>query len=216
MELSIDFLNNTMERLSSYRPIFHSESDLQHELALIIANESNKKIRLEKPFLNIPLNKSKSIKIELDLFLPNEKVGIELKYKTIKRNIKFSDEEFFLKNHAAQNLGRFDFFDDLRRLQMLRKQGIIHSGFVIFLTNDPLYWTRIQRSNFSSNFSMEEGRVIEKNTALSWVGNPSENSVTPKRLGEHANIEIENELCLTWKTYSEFEESLFKHLIVQI
>jgi hypothetical protein len=142
--------------------------------------------------------------------------GIELKYKTIKRNIKFSDEEFFLKNHAAQNLGRFDFFDDLRRLQMLRKQGIIHSGFVIFLTNDPLYWTRIQRSNFSSNFSMEEGRVIEKNTALSWVGNPSENSVTPKRLGEHANIEIENELCLTWKTYSEFEESLFKHLIVQI
>jgi len=209
MELSIDFINNIMERLSSNRPIFHSESDLQHELALILANESKKKIRLEKPFLNIPLNNSKSIKIELDLFLPNEKVGIELKYKTIKRNIKFSDEEFFLKNHAAQNLGRFDFFNDLRRLQMLRKQGIIDSGFVIFLTNDPLYWTRIQRNNFSSNFSMEEGRVIGKNTALSWVG-------TPKRLGEHANIEVENELFLTWKKYSEFEECLFKHLIVQI
>jgi hypothetical protein len=63
---------------------------------------------------------------------------------------------------------------------------------------------------------MEEGRVIGKNTALSWVGNPGENSVTPKRLGEHANIEVENELFLTWKKYSEFEESLFKHLIVQI
>jgi hypothetical protein len=90
-------------------------------------------------------------------------------------------------------LGRFDFFDDLRRLQMLRKQGIIDSGFVIFLKNDPLYWTRIQKNNFSSNFSMEEGRMIGKNTALSWVGNPGENSVTPKRLGEHANIEVENE-----------------------
>ena len=46
---------------------------------------------------------------------------------------------------------------------------------------------------------MEEGRVIGKNTALSWVGNPGENSVTPKRLGEHANIEVENELFLEVK-----------------
>jgi hypothetical protein len=216
MELSIDFINNIMERLSSNRPLFHSESDLQHELALILANESNKKIRLEKPFLNIPLNKSKNIKIELDLFLPNEKVGIELKYKTIKRNIKFNGEDFFLKNHAAQNLGRFDFFDDFRRLLMLKKQGIINIGFVIFLTNDPLYWNRIQRSNFSSNFSMEDERVIKKNTILTWEGNPGENSVTPKRLGEHAKIEVDNELILTWKKYSEFEGCKFRYLVVQV
>ena len=218
MEINKDYLNSILENLSLYRPFFHSESDFQHELALFLSINCNKEIRLEKPFLNIPLNNfaTKKIKVELDILLIKEKVGIELKYKTINKNISFNNEEFKLKNHGAQNLGRFDFFDDLRRLQILKKNDRIDSGYVIFLTNDPLYWRPITRNNFSKEFSMEEGRHIKRNSILSWIGNPGENSVTSKRLGEFSKIEIDNDSSLVWNNYSKIEGNEFKHLIVEV
>jgi len=73
-----------IKKLSENRPVFHSEFDFQHELAMLIKTEwKPQKIRLEKP-INLQ-DHIQDNKLELDIFLEvakNEKVGIELKYKT--------------------------------------------------------------------------------------------------------------------------------------
>lgn len=214
--MEVSYLNNTIESLSITRPLFHSEADFQLSLGLLLGKRFE--VRLEKPFVNIPLNSNPDViipKLELDIFLPNELVGIELKYKTISKKIDENNEEFDLKNHGAQNLGRYDFFDDIRRLQSLKKINKINSGIVIFLTNDHLYWNSITRRNFSKEFDMSN-RLIPSHTELSWIGNPSSGSVTHKRLGNRIPILVENNLCLEWREYSSLNNMNFKYLLVQV
>ena len=125
-------------------------------------------------------------------------------------------ETFKLKQHGAQNLARFDYFDDIRRLQFLKKHGIIEKGYAVFLTNDPLYWKPIKGKNFSSNFSMEDERIIESNTKLGWTGNPSGGSVTKKRLYPFNPIVLDNKHQLKWYEFSKLSGVSFKYLIIEI
>jgi hypothetical protein len=203
-------------RLSETRPAFHSEADFQLSFGNLLS--SSHEVRLEKPFFNIPLNHNPELiipKMEMDIFFPKELIGIELKYKTIDRDFLNDGEDYKLKNHGAQNLGRFDFFEDVRRLQSLKNCGKIKSGFVIFLTNDPLYWRKMIRRNLSSQFDMSE-RIIPLKSQLTWLGNPSVGSVTSKRLGNHLPILIENEITLKWMKYSTLSNMDFKFVLVEV
>lgn len=216
--LCINFLRSILLNISKERSVFYSEADFQHTLGLHLSKDKNCDVRLETPF-EIPhfvKKLDKKLKVELDIFLPKEKVGIELKYKTKVGTFEEHGETFKLKQHGAQNLARFDFFDDIRRLQLLKKHKKIEKGYAVFLTNDPLYWEPIKRKNFSSNFSMEDKRVIKPNTNLGWIGNPREGSVTRKRLSPNNPILIENNQQLNWCQYSQIEKSIFKYLIVEI
>jgi len=69
-----------LSQLEEKRPVFHSEADLQHELAWLLHNEfPRSSIRLEKPYA------SESGKLEyVDIFagINGKKYFIELKYKT--------------------------------------------------------------------------------------------------------------------------------------
>ena len=211
-------LKNEINQLSRSRKIFHSEADFQHSLGLLLSKKFNFQVRLETPF-EIPHynnESNKKMKVELDIFMPKEKIGIELKYKTKKGTFERHGETFNLKQHGAQNLGRFDYFDDIRRLQFLKKHGIIEKGYAIFLTNDPLYWKPIKGKNFSSNFSMEDERIIESNTKLGWTGNPSEGSVTKKRLYPNNPIILDNKHQLKWHEFSNLRGLSFKYLMIEV
>lgn len=216
--VSIKTIKNTISELGRIRKVFHSEADFQHSLGLHLSKNCDFEVRLEIPFL-IPhyyKESDKKLKVELDIFLPKEKIGLELKYKTEEATFRENGETFNLKQHGAQNLGRFDFFDDLRRLQLLKKENIIEKGYAIFLTNEPLYWRPIQRKNFSSNFSMEDEKIIESNSKLDWNGNPSEGSVTRKRLFTNNPIIIENKHQLKWNEFSNLKGTSFKYLMIEI
>ena len=216
--LYFNFLRSILSNISNERSVFYSEADFQHTLGLHLSKDKDCDVRLETPFeiSHFVKESDKKLKVELDIFLPKEKVGIELKYKTKVGTFEEHGETFKLKQHGAQNLARFDFFDDIRRLQLLKKHKKIEKGYAIFLTNDPLYWEPIKRKNFSSNFSMEDKRVIMSNTNLGWTGNPSEGSVTIKRLSPNNPIFIENNHQFNWYQYSQIEKSSFKYLIVEI
>jgi hypothetical protein len=198
-----------LEELSKKRPVFHSEADFQLELATHLSSKGFN-VRLEKSYSRVGIYK----KIELDVEL-NDSIAIELKYKTIDRDFLNDGEDYKLKNHGAQNLGRFDFFEDVRRLQSLKNCGKIKSGFVIFLTNDPLYWRKMIRRNLSSQFDMSE-RIIPSKSQLTWLGNPSVGSVTSTRLGNHLPILIENEITLKWMKYSTLSNMDFKFVLVEV
>jgi len=211
-------IKKEITELAKIRKIFHSEADFQHSLGLHLSKNCDFNVRLEIPF-EIPhyyKESDKKLKVELDIFMSKEKVGIELKYKTKEGTFKEHGETYKLKQHGAQNLGRFDYFDDIRRLQFLKKHGIIEKGYAVFLTNDPLYWKPIKGKNFSSNFSMEDERIIESNTKLGWTGNPSEGSVTKKRLYPNNPIILDNKHKLKWHEFSNLRGVSFKYLIIEI
>lgn len=214
--MNLSQIYNYINNLSKKRPVFHSEADFQLAFGNLLSKDFE--VRLERPFLNIPFNHNSKIlipKMELDIFLPKEMIGIELKYKTIKGDFLNNDEHYNLKNHGAQNLGRFDFFEDLRRLTSLKKCGKIKSGFVVFLTNDHLYWKKITRKNFSIQFDMSE-RIIDSRTQLNWEGTPSVGSVTSKRMGNYIPILLENEISLKWREYSNVDNYKFNVLVGEV
>lgn len=66
--------------------------------------------------------------------------AIELKYKTKKFDTVFGAEEFHLRNHGAQDIGRYDFIKDIVRLEHFVTANAGSVGYAIFLTNDEAYW----------------------------------------------------------------------------
>jgi len=86
----------------SKRPIFHSEADFQFSLAWDIQRAyPTADIRLEYPPENEPNR-------YIDILVRNKEYSypIELKYKTKKLSATIGDEQFHLKDHSAQDLGK--------------------------------------------------------------------------------------------------------------
>jgi hypothetical protein len=89
---------------------------------------------------------------------------IELKYKTKNENKdipRFGEILYdveVLKNQAAQNLGMYDFWKDVKRIELVREKfKNVHSGLAIFLTNDPLYTQKSNEKASNFLFNMNEG-----------------------------------------------------------
>ena len=59
----------------------------------------------------------------VDIWLPDSKTAIELKYLTRTAMIVHGDEEFRLRDQSAQDVGRYGFCLDIARLE-----GIIRHG----------------------------------------------------------------------------------------
>lgn len=210
-------LIDLIKKLSIERPIFHSEADFQHELALSLKKLGHN-VRLEKPYyfsdLNIPLKK-----VELDIEL-NGNVAIELKYKTQKLNCEHNAESFRLANHSAANLGRFDFYDDARRVRYFIDRKEFKHGFAVFLTNSPEYWENDGKNTASRNFSMIESRKLQTGDKLSWYPNdPTIGSAGKKRIKPFSPIDILFNSSIEWHEYSKLEDvkfGRFRFVVVEV
>lgn len=183
-----------MERLARRRILFHSEADFQHAFAWELhefAPEWN--IRLEVPL------RSEIGAVHLDLLACNGefRTAIELKYKTRGLATSVNGEAFALADQAAQDLGRYDFFKDLQRIETFVRSGGKRSGFAIFLTNDSAYWKQPSGLGHGyANFAMSEGRKISG--ALAW-GERASAGTRRKREGQ---IAIRGSYDLGWFDYS--------------
>ena len=75
--------------LAESRKVFHSEADFQHALAWHIHQTMpDSQIRLEFP---MPVEHRK---MYVDIWLPVEKIAIELKYMTRKSELEDNEESF--------------------------------------------------------------------------------------------------------------------------
>jgi hypothetical protein len=179
--------------LSKRRPVFHSEADLQHEFAWELASTKGVSIRLEVPISNVG---------EVDLLVPNPATVIEFKYKTSGNVIHVSEEVFALKQHGAQPLGRYDVLKDLWRVE---KSNL--GGYVLFITNDPSYWSQC-RGNGSS-FSLQQGRTIHGK--MGWNNTSNKKSLGAGRVYP---ITISGSYICDWKDYSL--ERGFRYLLFSV
>ena len=205
-------LINTMNNLSFVRPVFHSENDFQFELAWQLKKENPEiEIRLEKPV--------SSKYLDLYTVNHNEIIGIELKYKTAR--LEYNDQKtvdnFNLKDHAAVDLGRFDFINDILRLEQLKIDGEISKGYCIFLTNSPPYWNSINYKYKippnDINFRFDEGKTLTG--SLKWTQETKETTVGRSRFG---GIFLKSNYIAKWRYYSELnlKNGHFRYLLIEV
>ena len=188
-------LADIIQNLSESRPIFHSEADFQHALAWEIHTQiQNCEIRLEyKPqhimqrfYVDIWCSKKDCI------------TAIELKYKTRRLYTNVKGETFHLLSQSAQDIGRYDFLNDIQRLEeiVLKSRNVV--GYAIFLTNDSAYWSYPRKNHpVDADFRIHQDREFTGN--LNWDSNTSAGT---KRDREET-IQIKNTYNLTWRNYSE-------------
>ncbi len=186
-------IKSAILNLSKRRPVFHSEAELQHAFAWELASTNGASIRLEVPLPDVG---------EVDLLIPAPATVIEFKYKTAGKHIVISEENFALKQHGAQPLGRYDVLKDLWRVEK-SKLG----GYVLFITNDASYWGPC-RGNGSS-FSLQQGRTIHGRMA--WDNTSNKKSLGAERIYP---ITISGSYICDWKDYSRGGE--FRYLLFTV
>ena len=189
-------VHRLMTSLSDRRPIFHSEADFQHEFAWEIRSaRPYSKVRLE-----YPIGPETQKAVHLDIWLPIEQVAIELKYYTRKFAADWHDEVFLLRNHGAHPPKRYDFVNDIQRLE----QSKCKNGFAILLTNDPLYWQAPPRSGtIDAAFRVHESK--ELTGRLNWRGSPAAGTIRDRE----SNISLSGVYKMRWRDYWEFSAQRF-------
>ena len=162
------------------------------------------------------INRSKKkAELRLDILVRKgeEFLPIELKYKTkrVEKELSRFEESIpkveVLKNHGAQDLGMYDFWKDVRRIELVRNRfKNVHNGLAVFLTNDSLYTT--QTRNTSNNFllNMAEGKHGKEKH---WQKPETACAKT------HPDFEVEKEYCINWDT-KQIEDVDFYYCIVTI
>lgn len=182
-----------MKELARDRPVFRSEADFQHALALHIHNVLlNAVVRLEyKP--------DREKREYIDLWLPSRKVAVELKYLTRGLDFDHKRELFALRDQGAQDTRRYDFLKDIRRLEQLSasKRTDVQAGLAILLTNDHLYWDPPTRKTNDAQFRLHADRPIKGKREWS----PETSPGTKK--GREAPICLTGSYDLEWQEYSE-------------
>ena len=137
-------------------------------------------------------------------------IGIELKYKLKEVKLKEKDTEFkrfgkpgqkgikLVSNQAAENEGRYDFWKDVKRLELLAehfKDSVI-GGIAIFLTNQGSYYSKTDDTyKYSAfNFSSKKGEQrLNWNHKAKSATDADGNLVIPKW------CQMSNSSCLSCK-----------------
>lgn len=225
-------LHQHLHHVSQRRPVFHSEADFQHELALELSH-AGYRVRLEVP-REVELNGT-AVRAELDLLVqapggPLDRnrgtaVGgagwtvIELKYVKVPTVIVHQGETYDLAGSWGTNLSRFDALADLRRVERIVAAGLASQGHAVFLTNAEDAWNVdvTGRRNMGRQFSLHAGRALPAGVPLDWVpANPTVGSVSEKRLAPYAPITLARAQTCTWTPYSEFHvpDGEFRYLLL--
>lgn len=204
-----------MSGLACERPVFHGEADFQHALAWRIHAEcSDARVRLERPVLLTGPRK----RIYVDVYIPNHKVAVELKYVTQKLQFKHECECFDLRFQSAQDTRRYDFLKDVQRLEQLylSARADIQTGFAILLTNDPQYWNEPPLDYDDANdaeFRIHEG--LTKGGCMAWAEKASLGTTKSRR----ARICLNGSYPLEWRDYAKVGDGdyqQFRYLAIQI
>lgn len=154
------------------------------------------------------------LKLDILLRMNQEFLPVELKYKTkthSKRLLRFgeqlNDAVDVLKNQGAQDLGMYDFWKDVRRLELVRNRfDAVKNGLAVFVTNDNQYLNKGKITSNNFRFSMEEG-LHDK--IRHWQ---QPNSTCAKT---HPDFDLEHEYTIHWNT-NTYESVEFHYCIVTI
>lgn len=166
-------------------------------------------------------------------------VAIELKYKTAE----LESEEVQLFEHAAVDLGKYDYLWDVHRIELLtglskpnnkvkgERLEILkkcHKGFAVLLTNEEKYWKERQGNKITIDyqFSIEEINGKLSGKVLDWK--KTNNKYPATVLSKNGNptfraqpIKLKTAYHYTWSDYrkaqpGDTEHGTFRFVIIEV
>jgi hypothetical protein len=204
-------LDDLLTRLAHERPVFHTEADFQHALGWALhVTHPDWSVRLER---RVQIDGLPAY-VDLLAFSTHDSLAIELKYKTRKTNVEREGEVFELKGQGAQDLGRYDFINDICRLESVASECPGTRGCALFLANDPLYWcTAPAGAPVDAAFRLLPGRILSGR--LTWHPGASEGTLQ----GRASALALRHSYRVAWRGYSEVDCPLygtFKYLAIEV
>lgn len=198
-------IQDCISSLKKHRSIFYSESDFQFALGWDIKKHyPEADVHFEAPIKgfveNFPKNCHKqfiNIRVDIVIFLNKQCIPIELKYKTAKLSANIDGENYELKNHGAQDIGRYGCLKDIQRLEVLSDiLPSYYEGYTIWLTNDASYGKTEKIKAVDEQFSIHDGVI--KSGKLKWSVHASLGTTK----GRESPIELKNTYKIEWNKYS--------------
>lgn len=127
----------------------------------------------------------------------DEYCPVELKYKTKKVERKIArfdeileDKVVVMKNQGAQDLGMYDFWKDVRRVELVRNRfASVKGGLAVFLTNDEAYTKACRPTSNNNMLTMENGLHPKQKH---WLKPETACART------HPDFEVEKEYSIEW------------------
>jgi hypothetical protein len=176
---------DVVQFLSGESVLFSNESDLQLRLSCYLKHSGHYdcvEVEYYVPFQELqrltPSLTTANFPWETDLYIDivvekdGQFVPIELKYST--KEIKGAFSRFgvavtanvpMLKNQGAQDIVRYNFWKDVRRIEALSQAyaATIVGGLAVMVTNDSSYQSNPTNPNVGyANFSIKNGRTVEQ------------------------------------------------------
>lgn len=198
--------------------LLFNERDLQMHLAVYLIGTGrydDVDVEYYVPFKELDNYLWKNeLKLDILVRKESEYLPIELKYKTKKQSKQLqrfgeqlNDAVDVLKNQGAQDLGMYDFWKDVRRLELVRNRfDAVKNGLAVFVTNDKQYISPSREASNNRQFSMEEGR---HGKAKHWQQPESTCAKT------HPDFDLEHEYTIHWSA-NTYESVEFCYCIVTI
>lgn len=205
LQLIIDALDKRCD-------FFLREEDIQLYLAnYFIQTKQFDRVFIEyhvpSNIINVPINiypwtDINNIYIDIVLEKEGKFYPIEIKYKTVAQPLPFfifgQKETVTLGQHGAQNIGCYDFWKDIKRIEIFeeRFKPKCCRGLVLFVSNDTTYQNEPLNQNVGyANFSIHN-HSIPATTTLDW--NKNRNGQTLAVANKRPALTLNYEYNINW------------------
>jgi hypothetical protein len=191
MEPTLIEIDQIMSDMARRRPIFCSEADLQHEIALELRlRQPRQQIRLEYPL-------GGDLRGAIDVFLPGERpFALELKYLCKGLVAELDGERFTLRQQSAHDIRRHDVCKDVARMEAFVRRTN-HSAAVLVVSNDPAYWRPRRRTDtVDAAFDIAEAKELAG--ILQWGSGAGAGTTR----GREVPLQLTGRYPLAWQEYS--------------
>lgn len=206
--------------LEGNKELLFNERDIQMHLATWLRNSANHYDDVDVEYY-VPWQELENYvwKSELRLDIVVKKDGeycpIELKYKTkkVERQISRFDElldekVIVMKNQGAQDLGMYDFWKDVRRIELVRNRfERVKGGLAVFVTND-VFYTKVSKSS-SNHYLFGMAGDVTRLKQKHWLNPKSTCAET------HKNFDVEQAYDIVWHS-REIDNKYFYYCIANI
>lgn len=198
-------LKGILDSMGKSGKIFQNECQFQFDLAWAIKDQ----LKLDVKFEVVTIGDKKEYTDLAVLNDDGEFIAIELKYKTDAAVINGVS----LLRHSAGDLGCYDFWHDVERIQKLYGKSINNvlegrkciGGFALMMTNDSWYWNQQRKHSTAQYYPF---RLVDR-------------EVTDKKLSWNLkyrckDIELNPPYVLKWEEYCRDSKNCMKYLLLSV
>ena len=206
-KLTADVAADIRRFIERQEELMFNELDFQIQLAMFLRasghyDDVDVEYSLPKKIMS-PSDKGGNMRVDLVVSRNGGYCPVELKYptckvtKTITRFGECIPEVTVMKNQGAQDLVRYNFWNDVWRIELLcARFESVRGGIAVIMTNDPSYVKSVRQSSSCAPFSTAEGNVVGPGL-IDWLGNPMvrENHLPFELRGRYTPHWDKKEIC---------------------